>query len=169
MPTLEPILIPEGAKKRARRKKKSKGPAVVFHDAKAESPVPDAVMDPKYELISQLYEERLRNHRSIVDSMQELVDCARGSALILRSLFEYGDQLGKHNTITEGLARALKIVADNADATTFGSNSGELCDSVRPNKLVELLEIRIAELREKVNSAKQMSPKDEPKNTPEAS
>ncbi len=106
-------------------------------------------IEPESELKAQITKMTLSlRAETSRDATQDLIDCARGSALVLRSLFSHADQLEKHDQIISGLADALKIVVDHADVAVFNC-AGELSDSVEPNLLAKLLEANAAKLRER--------------------
>jgi hypothetical protein len=141
MPTLEPLLIPEGAKKR--RKPKSKSPAVVISNPEPR----ESSETPETEETGTWLDDVDDCQRNT--AVQNLLQTARGSSLILWSLCEKESQDCDWSSIVSGLQAALKVAADDVDATYFAS-AGELADTLSPKILAALLKKKLKRVEAKM-------------------
>ena len=149
MPTLEPWLIPEGAKKRAPRKKKSKGPAAVISKPEPEAPEPPKTPEPPKEKAEPEPEK-----------------------FTLEQAFDYfytpdGDE------VTNNIERATRAVAFLLHWTTeMGNEDLEGRSAAGLGHILEHLASQVAKWDRHTVSyiyRNGPAPKDEPEDTPEAS
>ncbi len=135
MPTLEPLLIPEGATKR--RKKKPKSPAVVIA-------TPETPESAETRTWLDNVDDSQRD-----TAVQNLLHAARGASLILWSLSDKERKDIDWGAITSGLYAALRVAADYVDANYFAS-AGELAETLEPEILAAVLRKKLKRVEAKM-------------------
>jgi hypothetical protein len=87
-------------------------------------------------------------HHEGSGEIEDLINVARGAALILSSMWEYMED-GHEQAVISGLASALRNAVEPADAYFFES-VGDLNKRLRPRHLVHLLEKQLEDARRDV-------------------